>query len=397
MLKDISRTLLVKLFSAISSLVLLFVFSHAVGADGMGEISKLMIFITLSQLISGFWGGAAIVYFYSRTPAKTLFFVSQSWAILGGILMAIVGYLLNLVPTGLLWYVSVVSVISNVFQNNMSFILAADKIKTHNFISFLQVLINLSIALFLLSIAGVREVIVYLHAMLVSIIIPFFLSFRFIHLSSFESGGSVKSLVHLLFGFGFYSQLSSVFSLLSYRLTYYYTEEFYSLTALGIFAVGAQISEGLWLLPKSIAMVLSPKIASAKDPYSTRKMMIRYMLPVSLLVAAGLSVLIFIPEEWFLLLVGEKFRGISNVILLLAPGILSISVLTFLSTWFSGSGKIRYNTISALAGFVLILCLCLLTFPSGIKNWPAIVNSFGYLISTGTALFFWTLSRKKTN
>lgn len=395
MLKDISRTLLVKIFAALSSLVLLFVFSHALGTEGMGQISKMMIFITLAQLFSGFWGGAAIVYFYSRINGKILYYVSQCWAVISGILLAVAGYFLDLVPVDFLVYVSVISIFSNIFQNNMSFILAEDKIKTHNFLSFLQVSVNLIVTLAFLNIAGIKEVIVYLHAMFASIMVPFLVSFRYINIAGQKTKMTVNEVIRLLFAFGFYSQLSSVFSLLSYRLTYYYTEEYYNLSALGIFAVGAQLSEGLWLLPKSIAMVLSPKIASAEDPYSTRRMVVKYMIPVISFVVLGLAFLVIIPEEWLLWLVGQKFSGISRIILLLSPGILSISALTFFSTWFSGSGKIRVNTISALAGLLVVLSLCLLSFPSTIPNWPAVINSLGYMTSTLVALSFWHISRQK--
>jgi O-antigen/teichoic acid export membrane protein len=143
--------------------------------------------------------------------------------------------------------------------------------------------------------------------------------------------------------------------LLNYRLGYYIIERFLGKSSLGVFSTGTQVSEGLWLVGKSVATVQYAKISNSDDPGFARQITVQFVKIVFVITMAMLLVLLAIPDSFFVLVFKKDFTGLNMVILSLAGGILFMAISTIFSHYFSGTGRHHHNTIASGIGVLLTL------------------------------------------
>jgi O-antigen/teichoic acid export membrane protein len=200
-----------------------------------------------------------------------------------------------------------------------------------------------------------------------------------------------EGLMRAVFRFGFYVQIANLTQFLNYRLSYYFVEAWLGRAMLGVFEVGNKLADGLWLFPKSVALVQYSVIANAgpdKDVVLLTLRLFRFVTLGALLIA---SALVALPESFYLWLLGDRYAGIHNVILFLAPGMVTMSASMILAHYFAGIGKHYINTIGSLIGLAAILVLCRLLIPQFGLSGAAAAASITYTISLTYHLIMFTL------
>jgi len=145
--------------------------------------------------------------------------------------------------------------------------------------------------------------------------------------------------------------------LFNYRLSYYIIEKYFDRATLGVFSIGVQISESVWIISKSIAMVQYARIANSTDEAYAHRLTSDFIKITGLITVAILAVLLVLPAQFFVLIFKAGFSNVTEVILSLSPGILAVALSLMLSHYFSGSGKPWHNTISSGIGLVFTVGL----------------------------------------
>lgn len=335
---------------------ILIINARMLGKEGVGEIALIMLGIAIILLISNFVGGGALVYLIPRYDPFKLIVPSYVWAFLSSVAGAYLLSFFKLIPIEYTNHVLFLSLFQALGATNLTFLLGKEKIKQYNLISVLQFIVLISILAWLIYVSNRVEVMSYVYALYVAYISTFIFSFiavrKFIKITNFHRFNEV--LIQII-KYGSYVQFANLLQLMNYRLGYYIIEKYLGKASLGIFDVGNKVSEGLWLIGKSVAMVQYSKISNNDDRQYARDLTIRFLKFVFVITFLMLVVLLLLPDSFFMFVFGKDFTGLNKVVQSLAIGILSMSVSMILSHFFSGTGRHYHNTISSGIGLVLTL------------------------------------------
>lgn len=399
MIVNILRTAGVRILAALLNLGVIIIAGRQLGAENMGKISLFILAVTLTNLIAGFAGGSALVYLMPRNPRKPLLKTANVWTLLSSLVTVVVMYFIKAFPEELFLYVLIAGLIGSLVQNTLNVFLARENIKMHNLFSLLQAVILFGGMLVTCFLLEIKEIESYLYSVLLAYAVV--LLFSWMVLLKTEKGRNEKSTaaesLKTLFGYGAWVQLASVFALLTYRLTFYYTESFLGLAALGVLAVGVQISEAVWILPKSIATVQYSKISNLKSREDAASLTAFLLLFILFFTGLAVAVLNILPESVYTSIFGNEFEGVKAVIIALSIGIVLASMNNILSHFYSGTGKIIINLLSSLSGFLSVAAAGYILIQGADIQVAAWVSTLGYSVTFFFSLivFYFMIKMKK--
>ncbi len=180
--------------------------------------------------------------------------------------------------------------------------------------------------------------------------------------------------------FGLQGQAGNIVQLLNYRLDSYLVLLFISAEAVGLYSVGTALSEGLWLVANSIAVVLIPKLAGADAEYASRTaaLICRNTLLLTALGAAALGIAAPVAVP---LLFGQRFHGAIAPLLWLLPGVVALSGTKVLSAYVFSQGKPLINTWVAMVTLAITVGGDLVLIPLLKVPGAAIASTLAYGVS----------------
>jgi len=351
----------VKVLAAFISFAIVILNAKHIGAEGVGEISLIILNITIIVLFSGIIAGPALVYFTPRKKISELLIISTAWILIIMILAYFGNEFLQkypethraIIPPNQFNNILFISFIQSIYSLNMGIILGKEEIKTHNAITsvqFIVLFLTLIIHFYILELKTVES---YINAYYLAVIISAIISFYLIIKQMFAEGIelNLRKTSKEMFIYGIFSQPASILQILNYRIPYYFLSKTLGLNKLGIFTTANQISEGLWIFSKSVAMVQYSKIANTDNKKSNIELTLKLLKFTILITLFPLIILMLIPESTYLFIIGNnEFEGLKQIIYYLSPGIIFMTVNTIFAHYFSGIGKPKYNMyISALS------------------------------------------------
>lgn len=379
---NIIRTFFSRSGTAVINLIVVVICARLLGDVGMGMISLLILTITINTLVVGLWGGAGLVYLTPRNPVKNLLIIGYSWSVIASIVVVWIMQYFKLYPPEFGNNIFLLAIISSFVGINMYILLGKEKIKTHNILTFLQsifLLSAISVQFYLIDFIDVNA---YLWAL--------YVSFGFVWISSSVVLMKVKSTkvektftetVQETFDYSKLVQAGSGMQLVNYRFSYYIIDYFLGTAMLGRFSVAVQVVEGIWILGKSFGLVLYSKISNVDDVRESVKISLP-LIKISVFGTLFATVIILLlPSGFFTLLFGKDFSGINEILLFLAPGIVFVSATMLYSSFFSGIGLVKINTMGSFIGLVFTLILVVwMVYLYGLIG-AAIATSLSYLSS----------------
>jgi len=142
-------------------------------------------------------------------------------------------------------------------------------------------------------------------------------------------------LLREMLGYGVKFYISILASVAIFRTDLLFVNHFRGASEAGVYAVAAQVSFLLMLLPGVIAMLLFPRVASDQDPRGAFAIRVTrhasfFMIMMCVAAAAGSFAL---P-----LIYGARFADASIQLLILLPGICLVSIESVLVQHFTGTG-----------------------------------------------------------
>ena len=154
--------------------------------------------------------------------------------------------------------------------------------------------------------------------------------------------------------FGIQSQLGNLVQLLNYRLDTYIVLFFVNASGVGLYAVGVSLSEGMWFIANSVAVVLLTNLTAGDDENAARltPVICRNTVLVTALAAIPAAIVspLFIPAVF-----GPEFDAAVVPFLLLLPGTIAQAGTKILATYVFSRGRPIVN--AQISGVMLALGL----------------------------------------
>ncbi|MBM3404281.1 MAG: hypothetical protein FJY10_05270 [Bacteroidetes bacterium] len=365
MFKRLLGTTLTRLLSAAFSLLIVILNTNFLRAEKVGSISLILLGVVLILLLSNFIGGGGLVYFIPRKELGKLYLPSLFWAIFSSVAGGLILWALGLIPAGYELHVIIISFLACLFTVHSLVLLGKERITQYNIVFILQVVLVAVVLILSFFVFRYYEVMAYVLALYVSYGVSFLLCFIFLikDIRMIRFNGFFSEIREVI-GYGTWIQVANIFQMMNYRAAFYLIETLLGSRALlGIYAVGVQLSEGLWMFGKSMAMVEYARIANATDQESTVKVTISFLKLGVVITTIMITGILLLPTDFFRLVFGSEFGDVRYVMLVMAPGIVGFVFSIVLSSYFSGIGCPRHNTISSALGLVLTFGVGLLLIP----------------------------------
>ncbi|MFM7586602.1 MAG: lipopolysaccharide biosynthesis protein [Bacteroidota bacterium] len=145
---------------------------------------------------------------------------------------------------------------------------------------------------------------------------------------------------------GFYAHGTDLILLLSNRLAYYLLAATLGSSVLGRYALAQALAEAFWSMSRSINVWLAGRISRSteQDPATSTMRWCRYAVWNS---GIGCALLIAVPDELWVRLLGDGFRGLSGLLPWLAPGMIALAYQGTLMQYYAGTGQFRRNATTA--------------------------------------------------
>ena len=391
MLKKIAGTTLVRILGAIASLLILSLNAHVLGPHGVGIISLIVVGIAIIQNISSLIGGSALVYLASRHDNFHIYLLSTGWGLLASAAGAVILGMARMIPEVQVSNVFLLSLLASQINVNQMILLGREKVIAYNINTLFQSVLQVASLYYFYHMAGVRSEEGFIFSLYFAFGFTFLLSFiliwRYLKIQAIEN---LMPLMKDILRLGGSIQLAGLLQTLNYRFSYFLLRKFFGEGTLGRFDAGVKLSEGIWLMAKSMALVQYSRTSNESDIRKIHALTLGLFKLSTLITLAGLACLLLIPSAWFEWLLGNGFHDIKTVVLSLSPGILAIASGMIFSHFFSGTGKPQYNTLGSAIGFITLLAAGYLIIPRYGLVAAGIATSLSYLAALAYQMILFT-------
>lgn len=386
MIKKLLFTAFARLTGAAATLFMVIAGASLLGPEQYGKVALFLLAVTILSLATDLVTGG-MVYFASRYPKRALLIRSYLWTISVAILGAGLGWILSfypilyqvIVPEGTAFHILFMTVLASFCSTHQNILLGREMIKLYNFSVILQFLVLPPAFLLLTQLSGSAHLNHYVYSLYFSYFVGWISSVIFlIKIPDNLVGGQTNSLNKDILRYTSATQLANLTQLGSRRISFYFINGFLGSAALGIYNAAIQLTEGIRMITQSIALVQFGHIANDHNEENNVQYTRKMLWISGILTFIALFMLLVIPEEWFLIILSEKFHGIKPVMLILAPGVLALSFSMIFSHHFSGSGIPMYNFKGSLLGFIITLAFI----------WPLVASFQQYGAALGTSIAY---------
>lgn len=388
MLLRLLHTFAARLGVALLNFGVVWLTARFLGAAGRGQVSLFVTDIALSLLFIGLLGGSSLIYLAPRRSVWHLLLPALSWATvvsaagtLGIWLWRDTGWVYAAHLFGVSW-------MQAAFSITTLLLLARRQEQTYNYLNLAQA----GLLALLLAVAcwglQVRDVAVYWWSCYPAYALPLLASLLLLSRlpdTWHRAPGELRAVTRELAQHSRGAHFSNILSFLNYRLSYYLLA---GLTgpagtrAVGVLSVGVALAEAIWLIPRSAAQVQYVDLVHADDKRAQATAVARTARLTLLATTAALVVLLLLPAPLLTAVFGREFSAVRPLILLLAPGVLAISLNMQLSSYFSSLAAYRFNNLAAAAGLVTTLLACSQLIPRFGAAGAALSSTLAYLTST---------------
>lgn len=395
MFRNFIESVFFKGFTSIGNFLTVILTAQFLGAEGRGELTLVILGVTIVGMIQNLAGGPAISFYVGKMSHATIAVLAFTWLLLSSVSVPwMLDYFL-LTPRDWLIYIIQLSLLLGGISIIQSFLLGLEKIRQLNFLEILKaVLLILFIAFYFFVMKKVSlQVVVqaYVLAYGISFLVALFMAAKYIKLGKIEAVGLS---LRLLFKTGFELQVNNILQLVNYRFTFFIIEKYCGLAALGLVSVTVSIGEAVWIICKSAATVLYARLLNESEIKRKVDLTISFTKLSYLLTIFATLLLIVIPSSWYQFLFGKGFNNITSLLLVYSPSIIFLAFFTVLNHYFTVTNQNKINISATFIGNIIIISLGFLTIPSKGVLMSGIVISVAYFI---ILIFLSVLFCRQTN
>ncbi len=354
MFKKIIYTLVSKGGTAIINFAILLITSKVLGAEIRGEISVFILNISIIQIVNEIYTGYALVHFIPQFSFKKLYRFGLVWVFICTLLLSSIFYVFKIGMNENWLHLLFLSFIIILHSFHLVFVLGKEKIKLYNWLSFSQpvlLVLSLLVAIFILNQKSVDSYIVCLY---ISFIPPAIASSLFIFKAFKEPVQKQLFVAKTIFTNGFYNQIAALTHMLSNRYNFYLLA---ANSVVGVYSGATSLIESVWLISGSVAPIILTHVANSKQNDENKHIAFVLAKLCFLLSCLCVAVLYFIPNDFFVFILGEDFIQTKQIMLLLSPGIVCVSFASIVVHYFSGIGNQKIIAYANIGGFSITIGL----------------------------------------
>lgn len=194
-----------------------------------------------------------------------------------------------------------------------------------------------------------------------------------------------KESLKKIWAFSRMALLTNILSFFALRIDYWildaYSGRSVTPDSLGNYIQVSKLYQAFLLMPTILATVIFPMTASGDTVNMRKKVLVlfRWVLACT----AAVVFLLGITGHWlFPLVFGEQYIYMHTCYLASMAGIISLSLISILAAYFSGTNQLKYNLGGSLLAFSLVTLFNFILVPQmGINGaaWADSIGYFGYL------------------
>ena len=384
MFKRILQHFAARVLTAGLSFAVVWLTARYLGAAGRGQVSLFFTDMSGLVLLAGLVGGSSLIYLVPRRNVWHLLLPAYAWAlVVSGVGAAAVG-LLRPASLEYVLHLGAVTLVQVLLSINLFLLLGRKREGNYNALTTAQAAL-LAVALALaFAAAHWLSIRAYYYANYLSYGLPWLVSTGLL-LRLPDAWGSRRAgrrvVARELARHSRGAHLSNLLTFANYRFGYYAVAYLAGAKALGILSVGVALAEAIWLIPRSTALIQYVALVNAADKRGQTYAALRGSRLTLLATAGAIAVLAAVPAAWLAAFFGPEFGAAHDVILALAPGILSNGAAMQASAYFSGTARYGVNNRAALLGLAVTVPCCLLLVPRLGLVGAALGMSAAYVVS----------------
>lgn len=397
---NLKNNILVTILS--KGLILLFNFGVVVfttqlwGAEGRGIIALFIADLSLISIFANIFTGSSVSFYLAKFGASKLATQGYLWTFIVSAVAGVIALLTGISQIAL--YLFIAAALSGFIAFHNALFIGAQKISYYNIITIIQPALLLGFMLVFHFIFPSLKYNAYFLATLLSYSVVLIICRLMTRKATGKQTFSLdKESVKKSFAFGWQTELSNLLQFFNYRLSYYLLNLFIGTASVGIFSIGVTISEAIWIVSKSISLVQYSNVIKQGDTISSRKETVTVSKYSFYITIICLLLIFLLPKELFSFVFGAEFTEVKKIMMLLAPGILAISVSNVIGNYFSAIGKLKILIIKSGIGLIATVILSFLLIPKLEITGACIVNSSAYIISSCVLFFGFYRKRESYN
>jgi O-antigen/teichoic acid export membrane protein len=347
--------LFARVFIAVFSLLTLVICSRYLGSGVLGEMNLVILNVAIIQAINDIYSGPSLVYFVPRGNLRSLYRQGLVWTVSCVLPLSLLFYIFGIGSASRWVDVLAISLLACGTGLHNVLLLGSERIRSYYFLLFLQPAIMCgSLATCVLA-AGLDGSDPYLLSLYISWTVTFAASLILVLGQLNDSdpnapGGHTSAVVVK----GVVNQLGNLAHILSNRFNYYIL----SVTAaVGVYASATSLIESVWIVSAAVSPVLLTHVANRRDEHLHRTFTLRLARACLVISALCVLIVLLVPAEFFIWLLGPDFSEVKTTMLLLSPGVIAISYSSVISHYFSGKGKQHILLSANACGLVVALSL----------------------------------------
>jgi len=396
-LKDISSVGISKFAIIVFSLGLGIITARWLGPEANGIIAALAVYPSLFMTFGSLGISQSATHFigkekYSEQIIKTS--IAQIWIVTTLVSVVISLFLIRYFSNSghdlFLVFLAVMPIPFTLFNTyNSGIFLGKSQIRVYNQINWLPtaiafIFIVLLVVIFPLGIYG---------AMIAAIAGPVFMFFLLLFKNEFIHAFKIKfdwTVIRSLLSLGIVYATALLVINLNYRADVILLDKLSTPFELGIYAKGVSITEFLWQIPMLLSTVVFARSANAKDGLVFSRKVAQLLRLSIIIIGLGSVLLALIAKYVILIMYGFEFIKSTEVLQLLMPGVLLLTIFKVLNMDLAGKGKPWISMKAMVPAVILNIGLNLILIPEYGANGSAISSTISYSFAALLFLHFYS-------
>lgn len=368
-LKDSALTFSQQFLSLVLGFAVSIILARSLGREGVGILALVFLFSTLIITFVNFGVPAATIYLLGSKKYKLqeVLFNNLSLSVLQSIVGLLGAFIVLFffknrffvkVDSRYLYWIMIMIPINLINTNLRVIFQAVGDFKSFNVVTISKIIWNATLLIVLLllhAITILNVIFVNILAQLLTFLLVIIL------LRQHTSRSSIRLRIHLGYlkdtiHYGMKIYASSIFTFFNYKQDRFLLNYYLSPIDVGVYKVGANLGEKLWMVSQSVSIVIFPKIASLKDDEGQRRWMTPFISRHIFTGTAIVAMLLFWITPFLIqFLYGEEFAETAVVLRIILPGVVFLTLSRIVTNDIAGRGRPGINMV--LAGFSVLVNL----------------------------------------
>jgi O-antigen/teichoic acid export membrane protein len=392
------NTVVIQFLSFVISVVSSVITARALGPDGKG-LYTLAILIPMLSVTFGRMGiGHAANYMAPKIPRTTLIpnvaILSAALGLITVIIALPATYLLKDIffkelNQKTIFFIVLAIPLYMLYSHLTSLVQALYEIRFYNFIVLIQSLTNLFLLVVLVIIANLNLIGAIIASISATALVVLLLSVFILKKIRIKQAHLNLRIIKGLCKFGLKTHIGNVFKDLSYRVDILIISYFLPASSVGFYVAAVNIAEIIWKIPDSIGAVLLPRVAkigadSAKELTPAVSRIVFVMVSFIAIFLALFS------RKIVVLLFGFEFQPSNVALLILLPGMISLTVWKIIAIDLIAEGYPARYSLTAGVSLIATIILDLLLIPKYGVGGAAFAATAAYISATVAIICIYT-------